>query len=245
MKFEKTEVFNFEGAIRGARNPMNSWAKSDSSWMIGCAPDTNCEACLYKPCNLEAEKYYNIGPKDMDLLIRLIRSGPEHRKFLRQIMVSVDITAPLYIWKEYDTYKVGTVANSTSTMHKIQAKEFTRDDFACNMLVPHSLEVLDKTIEELNFWRDIYNNGGMVVYPDVTVTYKPKDKEAWYQMIQLLPSSYEQKRTCTMTYENLHAICSPGQRRNHKLYEWSLDFMNWARSLPYAQELLFTDEIKE
>ena len=185
----------------------------------------------------------------MSLAQKLIRAGSEHRKFMRQIFVSVDITAPLYWWKEFDTYKVGTVANSTSTMHKIHKKEFTRDDFSCDMLLDFDkdtnehdftplspMNALDFTIDMLNEYRRNY--------------LKTKSKSDWYQMIQLLPSSFNQTRTITMNYENLFAMCSKGQRRFHKLNEWSgidnptvPNFISWARTLPYAHELIFIDEV--
>ena len=215
IKFENTEVMNFDGAFRGMRNPLNSWDKSDSNWQSRCGTD---------------EMNFIIGPNDLDLAQRLIKAGPDHRKFLRQIFVSVDITAPLYWWKEFDTYKVGTVSNSCSTMHKIHAKEFTLDDFSHEQLKPNgkAIRALKITIETLNEFRDMYNNGFQNV--------EPKNKVVWYQMIQLLPTSYNQKRTITLTYETLRNI--RGSRRNHKLDEWSIGFMEWIDSLPYAEELI-------
>lgn len=216
VKFENTEVYGFEGAIRGMRNPMNSWDKSDSEFR---EPRFGFSG-------------YCIGLKDMTLMQKLIKAGSEHRKFMRQIFVSVDITAPLYWWKEFDTYKVGTVANSCSTMHKITEKEFDLNDFSIEHL---GEDVIDKPFKDiincLNFFRQLYIS--------------QKDKHSWWQIIQLLPSSYNQKRTVTMSYENLLAMCSKGQRRFHKLDEWSVDFIGWARTLPYAQELLFSDEVSE
>ena len=219
IKFEHTEVMNFEGAIRGMRNPLNSWDKSDSG--------------LY--CSSRYSSYmdpikWRIGENDLALMKKLIKAGSDHRKFMRQILVSVDITAPLYWWKEFDTYKVGTVSNSCSTMHKIHEKEFTLEDFSCEQLNPHgkAIRMLKNTIEVLNEFRDMYNNGFQNV--------EPKNKVVWYQMIQLLPSSYNQRRTITLNYETLYNIY--GSRRNHKLDEWSIDFMKWIESLPYADELI-------
>lgn len=192
---------NLEGAIRGARNPMNSWARSDSSY------DENGN--------------YILGPNDLDLAGRLCRAGSDHRKFLRQIIVSVDITAPLYWWKEFDTYKVGTVANSTSTMHKIHSKEFSRDDFSCDKCSDEALAALDALIVYLEKSRVAFN--------------ETKDKAHWHDIIQLLPSSYNQLRTVTLNYENLVNIYYA--RRNHKLDEWHV-LCDWILSLPYANELI-------
>ena len=230
MKFEKTEVWGFAHAIRGMRNPLNSWHKSDSVFNDECHNHGGtCETCRYfagwhLPC------YPVIGANDMRLAKSLITSGSEHRKFLRQIFVSVDITAPLYWWKEFDTYKVGTVANSTSTMHKIHSKEFERSDFSCDRMSEKALKVLDATIEYLEEARQKFND--------------TKDKQYWDDMIQLLPASYNQTRTCTMNYENILSMVS--QRMFHKLNEWSgrvnpenENFIAWARSLPYAQEFIF------
>ena len=201
IKFENTEVMNFEGAIRGMRNPLNSWDKSDSFDNFG---------------------HYIIGPNDLALMKKLIKAGSDHRKFMRQIFVSVDITAPLYWWKEFDTYKVATVSNSCSTMHKIHDKEFTLEDFSCDHLVDDTEHFMKKIINKLNFLRVAY--------------LETKNKSFWYQMIQLLPSSYNQRRTITLNYETLLNIY--GSRRNHKLDEWSIGFMEWIDSLPYAEELI-------
>lgn len=233
MKFEKTEVFNFEGAIRGMRDPKESWDKSDS---INC--DTyninNCEKCLMNDKCINYSYHFYIGEKDLELMQTLIRAGSEHRKFMRQIFVSVDITAPLYWWKEFDTYKIGTVANSTSTMHKLASTPITMDCFEkCNegeelndsFFVEHWLFTI-ATLEKL---RQKYN--------------ETKNKRYWKELIRLLPESWLQTRTVTMNYENLLNMCSKGQRRFHKLTEWSESFINWARSLPYAQELIFIDEV--
>ncbi len=194
--FEKTEVMNFENAIRGMRNPMESWDRSDSLTMGECG---------FVP-----------GEDDLSLVRNLVGAGSDHRKFLRQIFVSVDITAPLYWWKEYDTYKVGTVANSTSTMHRIHAKEFRRADFSCERMSTKALDCLDRVIELLEESRCNYN--------------RTKDAAYWHDMIQLLPASYNQMRTCTMNYENLLAMHFA--RENHKLTEWR-EFCRWAEGLPY------------
>lgn len=217
MKFENTEVYGIKRALHGMRNPLESWARNDTAEENGIAV---------------------IGKNDLGLCQRLIKAGSEHRKFMRQIMVSVDITAPLYWWKEFDTYKVGTVANSTSTMHKLASTPITlecfeTDDYnSCLSYGDKMLgEVLDKHIEFLEEMRIKY--------------LETKDKSYWKELIRWLPSSWNQTRTVTMTYENLLAMCSKGQRRFHKLTEWSVSFIEWARSLPYAQELLFGDELDE
>ena len=220
IKLERTDVMNFENAIRGMRNPMNSWDKSDS---IKCVEFTSLETCEKCPCSEEncPDYYYVIGHNDLDLAKRLCKAGSDHRKFLRQIFVSVDITAPLYFWKEYDTYKVGTTANSTSTMHKIHAKEFTLDDFSYEEMDIATISLLDIIVTRLNEIRMYYNASS--------------SKTAWYSMIQLLPSSYNQMRTCTMTYENLRNMYHA--RKNHKLDEWHT-FCEWVETLPYAKELI-------
>lgn len=217
IKLERTEVMNFENAIRGMRNPMNSWDKSDSA-ICGCC---NCKECLQNRSGNCS--FFILGENDLDLAKRLCKAGSDHRKFLRQIFVSVDITAPLYWWKEYDTYKVGTTANSCSTMHKIHAKEFTLDDFSHEHLADNDFawDVLNNTIEALNYLRNSYN--------------ETKDKKYWYSMIQLLHSSYNQLRTCTLTYENLRNMYH--SRKNHRLEEWHV-FCRWIETLPYAKELI-------
>ena len=233
MKFENVEVWGFEHALRGMRNPKNSWDKSDSYWTYIEDPET-----------LEKAKHqFFIGENDMKLAQTLIKAGPEHRKFLRQIIVSVDITAPLYWWKEFDTYKVGTVANSTSTMHKIASKPITMecfeiDDYCGASLVYDDISLdwdVKDFIEKLEWLRQKY--------------LETKDKRYWKELIRWLPESWLQKRTVTMTYENLLAMCSKGQRRFHKLNEWSgaddpskENFISMARTLPYAQDLIFIDE---
>ncbi len=202
LKTERTSVMNLENAIRGARNPMNSWDRSDSTY----AEDGR----------------YVLGPNDLDLAVRLAHAGSDHRKFLRQIFVSVDITAPLYWWKEFDTYKVGTVANSTSTMHKIHAKAFERDDFSHDRLDEDGLAMLDATIAYLESERGKF-------LADKT------DRQPWHNMIQMLPSSYNQMRTVTLNYENLINIYYA--RKSHKLAEWHV-LCDWILSLPYARELI-------
>ena len=201
IKLERSSVMNLENAVRGMRNPMNSWAKSDSYY------------------NEDGE--YILGDEDLGLAGRLAKSGSDHRKYLRMIFVSVDLTAPLYWWKEYDTYKVGTVANSTSTMHKIHAKPFERDDFSHDRMSETALACLDGVIAVLEETRLKF--------------LETKDTAYWHDMIQLLPSSYNQMRTCTMNYENL--INMYYARRNHKLPEWR-EFCRFVESLPYADELI-------
>lgn len=223
ISFENTEVFNFEGALRGMRNPLNSWDKSDS----GYTKDIENED--HEPAFMKYGEYgFFIGKDDLNLAQRLIKAGSDHRKFLRQIFVSVDITAPLYWWKEFDTYKVATVANSCSTMHTIHKRDFTRDDFSYEHLFSSNgktggpIDTLDNIIADLNYWRNRY--------------VETKNKNYWYVMIQLLPTSYNQKRTVTFNYETIRNIY--GSRRNHKLDEWSIGFMEGIDSLPYAEELI-------
>ena len=244
LKIENVEVMGWEAAIRGMRNPKNSWDKSDSF----CKPSTeNCCGCHdYNKCAYIFEstgKPYreDVGPNDLDLMTRLRNAGTDHRKFMRMIAVYLDITAPLYWWKEFDTYKVGTVANSCSTMHKIADKEFTRDDFSCEHLlgddsVPDheyqsSTYVLDMVIQSLNFWRNEYLNG--------TESGISKDKRWWWQLIQLLPSSYNQRRTVMLNYEVLANIYK--SRRNHKLDEWHT-FCDWIEGLPYSELITGKEE---
>lgn len=220
IKLERTDVMNFENAIRGMRNPMNSWDKSDSYHCYDDCPMNDLDSCSdCKYVNYPDD--YILGDNDLDLAKRLCNAGSDHRKFLRQIFVSVDITAPLYFWKEYDTYKVGTTANSTSTMHKIHAKEFTLDDFSYEEMDIATISLLDIIVTRLNEIRMYYNASS--------------SKTAWYSMIQLLPSSYNQMRTCTMTYENLRNMYH--SRKKHKLDEWHT-FCEWVETLPYAKELI-------
>ena len=232
ITISNTEVVGWEHAIRGMRNPMNSWEKSDSRYHNDPIYDEK------NPLLIHDNPIFNVGPKDRDLMMALRRFGTDHRKFMRMIVVYLDITAPLYWWKEFDTYKVGTVANSCSTMHKIHAKEFTLDDFShkhlddernvlkdCNeyQLGDHywpeytSRDILNLTIYALNYYRDLY--------------LQTKDKQYWWQMIQLLPSSYNQKRTVMLNYEVLANMFAA--RCNHKLDEWKT-LCEWMRTLPYS-----------
>lgn len=207
LKVERGVVMNMENALRGARNPMNSWDRMDSAY--------------------DEAGNYVLGPNDLGLLSRLARAGGDHRKFMRQIFVSVDITAPLYWWKEFDTYKVGTVANSCSTMHKIHAKPFSRDDFSYDRLDEGGLRMLDSIISYLEMERSRFVEN-------------KEDRRSWHNMIQILPTSYNQMRTVTLNYENLINIYYA--RRNHKLAEWHT-LCDWIMTLPYAKELIaFKDE---
>ena len=215
LKLECTEVMGWEHAIRGMRNPMNSWNRSDSTWEY-YFPSIEHELVQ----NGDNLNFY-VGPRDRELMNKLRNSGTDHRKFMRMIIVYVDITAPLYWWKEFDTYKVGTVANSCSTMHKIHDKEFTLDDFSYEHLGDISLEGLKKQIEYLNEVRAAY--------------LKTSNKEWWWQMIQLLPTSYNQKRTVMLNYEVLANIYK--SRKNHKLDEWHL-FCDWIEEFMPLKELI-------
>jgi hypothetical protein len=279
MKFDNTRVYNFEGALRGMRNPKNSWNLSDSyydiindyndniidvadAWVKKDFPDViegsreflsfeeeyrdwlTEEGIINRSNDGDYCEVAYIGPKDMHLAQLLIRSGPEHRKFLRQIFVSVDITAPLYWWKEFDTYKVGTVANSTSTMHKLAEYPITKDCFEMGDY-DGSLTVfqLDKEPSDIDFtvdsaWEELIN-----VCETLRQRYnETKDVRYWKELVRILPNGWLQTRTVTMNYENLLSICSKGQRRFHKLTEWRNDFINWARTLPYANQFIFIDE---
>lgn len=199
LKIDKTQVMNIEGAIRGARNPMNSWHLSDSY--------------------TDEHGIFHVGETDIDFGHRLAKAGSDHRKFLRQIFVSADVRAPIYWWKEFDTYKVGTVANSTSTMHKIHAKAFEASDFSTDHLSEQGIKALETIMEYLEKCRAEFND--------------TKDKNAWYDIISLLPSAYEQTRTVTLNYENLINIYYA--RCNHKLDEWHI-FCDWIKTLPQASE---------
>ncbi len=205
LNCERTSVMNIENAIRGARNPMNSWDRMDSGY------------------NEEGE--YILGPNDLGLAKRLRKAGSDHRKYIRQILVSVDITAPIYWWKEYDTYKVATVANSTSTMHKIHSKPFELEDFSHDHMTEGTLAFLETVVAEMEKIRLRYIEN--------------KKKEDWYDLIQILPSGYNQMRTCTLNYETLINIYFA--RRSHKLEEWH-DFCRWIETLPYAKELIIGEE---
>ena len=218
IKFENTEVMGWEHAIRGMRNPMNSWEKSDSLFISDRYLDDLDEIKLADMCGNRAPI---IGKNDMDLMRRLDAGGPVHAKYRRMITVYVDITAPLYFWKEFDTYKVGTVANSCSTMHKIHANEFTLEDFSCEHLSEPSLKNLRSVIKCMNDYREEF--------------LKDKDKHNWWQMIQLLPSSYNQRRTVMLNYEVLANIYR--SRINHKLDEWR-DFCEWIKTLPYSEIII-------
>lgn len=224
IKLENFEVMGWEHAIRGMRNPKNSWDRMDSS--TGC-PEYNTGEYCGEP---------NIGPNDLDLMTRLRNAGTDHRKFMRMVTVYVDITAPLYWWKEFDTYKVGTVANSCSTMHKIQDKEFTWDDFSwehllrvrdCKLGEPVPTLALETTIYALNYWRERY-----LVAIETQEETGLSAKDIWWQMIQLLPSSYNQKRTVMLNYEVLANMYK--SRKLHKLDEWRI-FCVWIESLPYSE----------
>jgi len=205
IKIERTEVMNLENAIRGARNPLNSWNRMDSFY------DENGN--------------FIMGENDLNLAKKLAFAGSDHRKFMRMIFVSVDITAPLYWWKEFDTYKVGTVANSCSTMHKIHSKELTREDFSFDKLNDESLKIMDNLLEYIEEVRQKY--------------LETKDKALWYNLIQLLPSSFNQMRTVTMNYENLRNMYFA--RKTHKLDEWHV-YCDWIKELPYSKELIYGDE---
>lgn len=230
IKIENTEIVGWEAAIRGMRNPLNSWEKSDSKWYSIGIPTSNPAAINDKYLSQK----YCIGDNDLDLMKRLRNAGTDHRKFMRMIMVYVDITAPLYWWKEFDTYKVGTVANSCSTMHKIHAKEFTLEDFSCEHLFDtpesefnDSMDVLKEVIDILNLYRDHFVKN-------------PHRKDYWWQLIQLLPSSYNQRRTVMLNYEVLANIYK--SRRNHKLDEWHV-FCEWIENLPYS-ELIIGEKVE-
>lgn len=226
IRFEHTEVLGFEHAIRGMRNPLNSWEKSDSDWNYDCFE--------YDFAEYRTKDEFEVGPNDLALMKCLRNSGTDHRKFMRMLVVYVDITAPLYWWKEFDTYKVGTVANSCSTMHTIHKKEFDISDFSTDHLLSPSIQCIKSTINDLNYYRNLYLNGGDICFGTVeeTVHYEPKSKDIWWQMIQLLPTSYNQKRTVMLNYEVLANMFAA--RVNHKLDEWH-DFCDWIKELPYSE----------
>lgn len=205
LKVDKIEVMNMHNAMRGARNPLNSWARSDSYF--------------------DDDGQYVLGENDLSLAKRLRKAGSDHRKFLRQVFVTVDITAPIYWWKEFDTYKVGTVANSTSTMHKITSAPFELSHFSCDRMDEETLSHMQAVVDYLEVLRLRF--------------IETKDKQIWYDIIQFLPSSYNQMRTCTMNYENL--ISMYNSRKNHKLDEWHV-FCDFIRELPYAGELIICEE---
>ena len=219
LKIENTEVLGWEHAIRGMRNPMNSWEKSDSNLYH--------TSVYFDECNERWETdghRFMIGPNDLDLMTRLRNAGTDHRKFMRMIVVYADLTGPLYWWKEYDTYKVATVANSTSTMHKIASKPFSMDDFSCDHMTAGTRAFMETVIAKLE---------------EIRLRYlETKNKDDWYDMIQLLPSSYNQMRTCSFNYETLINIYYA--RKDHKLAEWHT-FCDWIKTLPYGEELIIGD----
>lgn len=252
IKIENTQVLGWEAAIRGMRNPMNSWDKSDSGVCATHGPDS-CSRCIYSEADCSGDEVdvasrWIVGSDDLDLMLRLAKAGSVEAKYRRMITVYADLTAPLYWWKEYDTYKVGTVANSCSTMHKIHEKEFTLEDFSHEHLDGHvyyederekvyasymsPFWILQATIESLNEWREIFNNGGTHLWKGEECKFKPHDKDAWWQMIQLLPSSYNQRRTVELNYEVLANIYH--NRKNHKLDEWR-ELCSWIETLPYSE----------
>ena len=224
IKFEHTEVMGWEHAIRGMRNPLESWEKSDSDWDYDCFE--------YDFAEYRTKDEFEVGPNDLSLMMKLRNAGTDHRKFMRMIVVYVDITAPLYWWKEFDTYKVGTVANSCSTMHTIHKKEFTLDDFSHEHLDIRSIDILKDTIEALNDYRNLYVNYNA---DDFEVKGCPPKKTFWWQLIQLLPSSYNQKRTVMLNYEVLANIYK--SRKDHKLDEWH-EFCCWIEHLPYSELIM-------
>lgn len=261
LKIENAEVVGWKHAIRGMRNHMNSWAKSDSHF------DCNdlykfCDQCGHyldgedggKHCEYElGGSFMEIGPNDLDLMKRLRNAGTDHRKFMRMIVVYVDLTGPLYWWKEFKTYRAGRKfgndepdlipdeyleydieMNSCSTMHKIADKKLGLEDFSHEHLIPRTKEVLIRTIDELNYWRSLYLNGGPISLSmnSSGTEVAPKDKHVWWQMIQLLPTSYNQRRTVMLNYEVLANIYK--SRRNHKLDEWHT-FCDWIETLPYSE----------
>lgn len=222
-----------EFIIEGMRNPMNSWEKSDSDI---CNPTEKCYYSCDKVGCVDAD-HFHLGENDHSLMQRLSDAGTEHRKYMRMMPVYVRITAPLYWWKEFDTYKVGTVANSCSTMHKIAANEFTLEDFSCeHICIRQSMDVLKDTIDALNVFRNVYLNGGNLRYENGNIKcFGKKDKEIWWQLIQLLPSSYNQTRNVMLNYEVLANIYR--QRKNHKLDEWR-EFCKWIETLPYSELII-------
>ena len=235
IKIENTEVVGWEAAIRGMRNPHNSWSKSDSSVCAYSRHVPHCNDCVYvESCNPEEDIYkkYIVGPNDHDLMMRLAKGGSVHAKYRRTIVVYVDITAPLYWWKEFDTYKVGTVANSCSTMHKIHEKEFTLEDFSTDHLTPYSLIILKDTVKALNELRSFYLNWDSINDATRKVNEWADKKDIWWQMIQLLPSSYNQRRTVMLNYEVLAGMYY--WRKDHKLDEWR-EFCQWIEQLPYSE----------
>ena len=232
IKISNTEVVGWEAAIRGMRNPLNSWDKSDSDYIIVDVNEIENSPYIYIDSDNDYISYA-IGPNDQSLMMRLVKAGDEHAKFMRMIHVSMDILAPLYWWKQADTYKVGFVTNSCSTMHKIQAKEFVLEDFSHEHLNVPSISHLKGIINRLNRFRNMYLYGGLTYDEDETYTeFKPKDKYIWWQMIQLLPDSYNQLRTCDTNYATLRKMYH--QRKGHKLDEWT-SLIEWIEALPYSE----------
>lgn len=231
IKIENTEVFGWEAAIRGMRNPCNSWDKSDSGLQVMNKDDVEFG---YEP-NYE----YVVGENDLDLMKRLSKAGSDHAKYLRMINVTCDITAPRYWWIEYDTYKVGTVANSTSTMHTIHTREFTLDDFSTEHLVDGAVLVLNELLEALNEARDVYINYDEYAKEDKLGHCITDKKQVWWQIIQLLPASYNQKRTIQLNYQVLKNMYHA--RKKHKLDEWHT-FCDWVETLPYAKEIICSQD---
>ena len=243
IKIENTDTMGWEHAVRGMRNPMNSWDRSDSGFFDKIICDHYSECPAYQPSqhdfdsNVCSEQEFrrglempcHLGKNDHKLMMELAKNGSVHAKYRRMISVYADITAPLYWWKEFDTYKVGTVANSCSTMHKIQEKEFTLKDFSCEHLGDSAIDILHTTINGLNNAREMYLRDGCTI-----------KKECWWQMIQLLPSSYNQKRTVMMNYEVLAGIYI--YRKEHKLDEWR-DFCKWIETLPYSEIITLKEEV--
>lgn len=236
IKIENVQIAGWEAAIRGMRNPMNSWKKSDSGWNAYTPPPIKLRGQVswekyaknHIPVKYSGKHEYDLGQNDQKLMMSLHNAGTDHRKFMRMIVVYMDIVAPLYWWKEFDTYKVGTVANSCSTMHKIQVKEFTLDDFSHEYLNEKSLYMLNDTIQYLNAVREAF--------------IETKNKHYWWQMIQLLPSSYNQRRTIMLNYEVLANIYK--SRRKHKLDEWR-EFCAWVEMLPYSELITGKNETKD
>lgn len=227
IKIENTEVFGWEAAIRGMRNPLNSWDNSDSFIVtkeeMPCDDTDGCLTTVY--CNS------GIGTKDLELMKTLVKAGSDHSKFMRMINVTLDITAPLYWWKEFDTYKVGTVRNSCSTMHKICAKEFTIDDFSHEHLNTAGIDILERSISALNEWREYFVYG----FDSCEYRIEKGDKEQWWQIIQLLPSSYNQRATVQLNYAVLRNMYH--SRKNHKLDEWR-EFCTWIETLPFSDLII-------
>lgn len=242
IKIENVEIIGWEHVIRGMRNPMNSWEKSDSGICKGGDDGIGCRNCAAYDCEHTYDHSWQLGKADHELMMRLAAGGPTHAKYRRMITVYMDITAPLYWWKEFDTYRVGVTPNPTdiemnscSTMHKIHAKEFTLEDFSCENLYQETYDLFRLMVDHLNKIRDIYLHGGVLRVGEAPAWFNPKDKEIWYSMIQLLPSSYNQKRTIMLNYEVLAGIYP--MRKNHKLDEW-VEFCQWIESLPYSEIII-------